>query len=266
MMKRWIFFGRVLPERLPQVIVNVSITKGDPDLHTLRNLVESNIRFITDTIGYLEGLSFDIDMISAASLDTGDRCIFGTGIPVLQDRRKSSGTLRQLSERFLATVGNDLHAQMVLADFKEAIRVPVGTGFFCYRAVEAMMQSMKVAEKEDEKVLWPRLRERLRVDRNAIMYLKSHADFPRHGQPSAISDEQRTKVFVITDEIIRRFWNTFYAGRQLFLKQSSRCCATDGLCCICMPVISRIGLFLAYDRTRDVTHPAPSAASSPGSA
>src|SRR5438105_4570713 len=112
-MKRWVFFGRVLPERLPlkisdmkwsanarelgvsfdldlgiadgQVLVIVSVTKGDPELHSLRNLIKTNISVVIDAIGYLEGLSFDIDMISAASLDTGDRCIFGTGIPVLQD-------------------------------------------------------------------------------------------------------------------------------------------------------------------------------------
>jgi hypothetical protein len=241
-MKKWVFFGRVLPERLPlklseaikgtcapdvvkmsyefdiaiadgQVVVNISITEGNTDLFTLRNLVESNIRSITDVIGYLEGLSFDIDMISAASLDTGDRCIFGTAIPVVQDQRRKSGAPRALPGDLLQIVCRDPHAQIVLADFREAMRVPVGTGFFCYRAIEAMMQSMKWRDDENEKAAWPRVRRVLRIDRAPIEYVKDHSDIPRHGKPANISDEQRAKVFMITDEVIRRFLAYLIRGK-----------------------------------------------------
>ena len=65
------------------------------------------------------------------------------------------------------------------------------------------MQSMR--NGSEEKVAWPRLRERLRIDRGAIDYVKSHGDFPRHGRPAEISDSERAKVFEITDLAIERF-------------------------------------------------------------
>jgi hypothetical protein len=165
---------------------------------------------VTDTIGFLEGLSYDIDMISAVSLDTGQRWIFGIRLPVLQERRRSWQFKASL-EDLLRVVGQELHAQIVLADFREAMRIPVGTGFFCYRAVEAIMQSMR-AENEEEKHVWPRLRQALRLEQNALMYIKSHSDFPRHGRPSSISDEQRAKVFALTDEVVRS-WPSWISAR-----------------------------------------------------
>ncbi len=66
------------------------------------------------------------------------------------------------------------------------------------------MQAMKENPNEKENVVWPRLNLTLCVDRTVIDYVKSHADFPRHGKPSLITDEERAKVFEITDEIIRR--------------------------------------------------------------
>src|SRR5258708_7094967 len=111
-MTQWTFFARTLPERIPlkiadpirgksriaelgleydhdiaiadgQVIANIRVTEGDADIHTLRNLVESNIRDLTDVVGYLHGLSFDVDVISAVSQASGERIVFGIAIPVL---------------------------------------------------------------------------------------------------------------------------------------------------------------------------------------
>ena len=76
----------------------------------------------------------------------------------------------------IIAVGTNVSAQMVLADFREAMRVAVGTGFFCYRAIEAMMQSMRGADITSDNSAWQQLRDRLRIDRSAIDEIKSHAD------------------------------------------------------------------------------------------
>src|SRR5881275_2981780 len=89
---RWVFFGRVLPERFSLRIdqgmswtahpegfdlsfdfnlgivdghftATATITQGETDLHSLRNFVVGNIRTITDAVGYLSGLSLDVDLI-----------------------------------------------------------------------------------------------------------------------------------------------------------------------------------------------------------
>jgi hypothetical protein len=53
----------------------------------------------------------------------------------------------------------------------------------------------------------------LSIHRSAIDEVKLHADFPRHGKPWEISAAERTKVFELTDEIIRRFLIYLVGGK-----------------------------------------------------
>jgi hypothetical protein len=234
----WTFFGRVLPERIPltwdtplegfarstvgvafdfrvvihasQSIVDLTVKEGAADVPSLRNIAADCIRQITDLVGYQQGCWFDVEVVSAICRDTGDWTVFGTEIPVLAARRHAGGA-GVIDHGLLKVAGQSPAVQIVLADFREAMRVPVGTGLFCYRAIEAMMQSMKTEEmkhlpnKTQDDLAWDLLRERLRIDRSAIDEVKKHADLPRHGKTSSISDAERAKVFELTDEIIKRF-------------------------------------------------------------
>ncbi|MGY8664066.1 hypothetical protein Q3C01_17095 [Bradyrhizobium sp. UFLA05-109] len=129
--------------------------------------------------------------------------MFGIDIPALSRDREA--TPPAIDTSILLAVGANPEAQLVLADFTNAMRFPVGTGFYCYRAIEAMMQFVKDTDDENDKVAWPKLRERLRVSREAIDAVKAHADLPRHGKPSAMTDSERVLVFKIADEMTRRF-------------------------------------------------------------
>jgi hypothetical protein len=238
-MSRWTFFGRILPERIPvrlepplsftsesaelgfryqatvqiadgQFIVPVLVESGLDDVHTLRNLVEADVRNVIDYIGYLEGISFDVDVISAAC-DDGRAVVFGIAIPVLKQRREGQGG--NIEGDRLHSVFADIPSQLVLADFREAMRNPVGTGFFCYRAIEAMMQSMEATAADKDSLAWDALRRVLQIDRSAIDAIKAHADFPRHGKVSSISDADRANVFRLTDKIIRRYLEYLHRGK-----------------------------------------------------
>jgi hypothetical protein len=93
------------------------------------------------------------------------------------------------------------------------MRVPTDTGFFCYRAVEAMMQSMKANEDESDKTAWPKLREALRIDRSVIDFIKGHADCPRHGRPYDLTDAERGTILKVADDIIRRYLEYLKRGK-----------------------------------------------------
>jgi hypothetical protein len=238
--RAYTFFGRVLPERVPlrieiqpaeitaaafglrfsaetsihdsQVVSNIVIKDGEVDLDTLRNLTESSIRTVLDLIGYAYGLSFDLEMLSV-TWGGNRRVIFGINVPVLAERRQAAPYV--INSDLVKAVGAESSAHFVLEDFREAIRVPRGAGFFCYRSVEAMMQSMKASATENEDaVSWPRLRESLRISRGTLFNLKGHANFPRHGKASSISDSERAKVFETTDEIIRRYLQYLVLGKR----------------------------------------------------
>jgi hypothetical protein len=187
-----------------QAIVDLTVKKGDLDILTLRNVAADCVRKITDLVGYKQGCCFDVEIVSAICRDTSDWTVFGTEVPTLAARRAAEQVGAVDIELIRATT-QSAAAQIVLADFREAIRVPIGTGFYCYRAIEAMMQSMKARAEDPDGPAWQQLRDRLRIDRSAIDEVKLHADFPRHGKPSGISDAESARVFELTDQIIGRF-------------------------------------------------------------
>ncbi len=231
-MSTWTFFGRILPQRVPltvqktlqgtaissvfgeytfrvllhasQAIVEMTLKREDIDLPTLRNAAADHIRTITDLLGYAHGYCFDVEILSAVCKETNDVQVFGIEIPVLAEQRKDQA-LNEVRTSLISAVGRSPSAQMVLADFREAMRIPIYTGFYCYHAIEAMMQSMKGAPEDPDASAWHMLRDRLRIERAAIDEVKRHANLPRHGKLSNISDAERAKVFRITDEIIRRY-------------------------------------------------------------
>jgi hypothetical protein len=238
-MGRWSFFGRVVPERIPlsigvpiswsseatdlgikmdvafciadsQIVCNATITEGESDVDTIKNLVEAQVRSVVDLIGYLHAVRYDVDMISGVDLETDAKVVFGISIPVLSNRRQhaakgaypESGTLPR---EILQVVTNSPHAQIALQEFREAMGFAIGTGFHCYRAIEAMMQSIKTSDEEKDATAWDRLRQHLCIDRGAIEFVKEWADPTRHGKPLSVSDVDRSNIFKITDEIVRRY-------------------------------------------------------------
>ena len=235
----WTFFGRILPERIAlhlggqpfywtsaalgfryratiqiadaHFVVRADIESGPDDVFTLKNLVEGNVRLVTDYIGYLDGLFFDVDMISAAC-DDGRGIVFGKAIPILHKPKSPEKPGFLDPERYIPVL-RDPYAHVALADFREAMRIPVGTGFFCYRAIEAMMQSMKATSTDRDSAAWGTLRQRLQIDRPTIDMIKGHSDYPRHGRPFSITDADRKTIFVLTDEIIRRYFEYLRRGK-----------------------------------------------------
>jgi hypothetical protein len=68
-----------------------------------------------------------------------------------------------------------------------------------------MMQSMKNEQITSDKQAWIQLNNSLSLDRSVSEKIKSHADFPRHGKPSSMTDQDRAVVFLLSDEVIHRF-------------------------------------------------------------
>lgn len=239
-MQAWVFTGRVVPERTPlvikaskfrrswpdlgvetefsifvhdsQIACDVDVVSGTADVLTLRNLTEATIREVVDAIGYARGVSFDVEITSAISKTTDERIVFGHEIPSLWQQRQQNPTI--INQELFNAILTNPEAGMALADFREAMRSPIGTGFFCYRAVEAIMQGMKVVPTENENTIsWPRLRNALNINKETLIYLKNHSDFPRHGKIYSITDSDRAKIFAISDEILRRFFAYLVAGK-----------------------------------------------------
>lgn len=235
----WVFTGRVLPERVPvtisipgtgftlsenkavfkmdvhlhhsQVVVKIDAPADFSDTFSLRNLVEASVRDIVDFVGYSMGYSFDVEIISSTN-SNGDWSVYGIDIPVVSANRK--GVIEAIKSDDLGIVLNDDGARIALADFREAMKMPGQTGFFCYRAIEAMMQTLRTGNaKGSEGRAWEALRANLNVSRASIDAIKAHSDWARHGQAGSISGDERARIFKITDEIVGRYLDFILGGR-----------------------------------------------------
>ena len=157
-MSKWTFFGKVVPERVPvtwgtplegiatqpelgisftfrvaihqsQVVVDIEVTEPTPDLPTLRNMAANCVSTITDLLSYKSGCYLDVEIISAVSQETKDWTVFGIEIPVLASPRKNQ-ELGVVDARLITAIASSIPAKIVLANFREAMRVAVGTVFF----------------------------------------------------------------------------------------------------------------------------------------
>jgi hypothetical protein len=229
----WVFYGRVLPDvptisiPLPRHTANVALgfsfeLEGEihnsklmagvrqlspVDILTLKNVVKSDIQSSVDLAGFLVGAGLDVDLVSARA-DNGSWHYFDAFIPALQ----ITGEV-QLAASLIIATSADVPAHIMLADFREAIRTPLQTGFFSYRAIEAAMQSFKTDPRGSDKDAWSTMREELNIDRAAIDRVKAHADWARHGQSGSITDGDRLVVLKSTRAIIQRYLDYIVGGR-----------------------------------------------------
>lgn len=236
--EEWTFFGKILPERFPlsigapfqveveqpdlgrkakfrvvmhasQLIVTIELIEGKAEVLDLRNWARLCAQQFADVVGYSYGGHFDVDIISAVRGEEWH--VFGNQIPAIANRQNSHRK-PSIDGDLLSAVGKSPHAANVLRDYQLAMQDPIGTGFYCYRAIEAAMQAMKSETVSDDKAGWTALNNALRLDKSAAMFVKKYADYPRHGKPWSMTDADRVNVFEITDEIIYRYLELIRLG------------------------------------------------------
>jgi hypothetical protein len=138
--------------------------------------------------------------------------LFGVGIPAIAKSASDAG-VEFLTIVKLFSDARGQYLQRCLANLREAIRVPIDTGFFCYRGVEALRQFfLRERDARDDDASWEALRTELSVDRSDIDFIKRFADSIRHGASGAITDAERAQVFVLTWNIVNSFVRYAAAG------------------------------------------------------
>ncbi len=228
--QQWVFFARITPERASitlqkmtyaieedfpdlgfscrfenseiidsQAIVRATVLEGETDLFTLRNMAAAQLRGVIDLLGFLNGRHYELEIVSAASAtNPSETFVFGNAIPALV-----KNTVHVSTAMLNAALSDGLLAS-ALADFRKSMPDPTEAGFYCFRAIESVMQSFKQGNEED-RLSWDRMRGALNVDRGAIEFVKFYADDRRHGKSSPpITDAQRLKIYQITQAVVHR--------------------------------------------------------------
>ncbi|HHW43813.1 MAG TPA: hypothetical protein GXX25_08400 [Desulfotomaculum sp.] len=234
----YILTGRVIPERavvdICEVAFKVPVSEDVPEgdlfiqiiksqifvrflasgevrnIFTLRNIVEDATRMLLDVIGYLNGYGYDVEIIQAVQPNTGEKYVFGIDVPVLAGVCEKDGIT--YSDIFMALSKTDgYYLRRALADVREAMKSPMDTGFFCYRAIESLKNcyakrsGLKPDDAQADAQAWELFRNKYSVPKQEILGIKTFADPVRHGnypQAKPLTDKDRADVFKKTWEII----------------------------------------------------------------
>ena len=106
---------------------------------SLRVWTESAIRRIVDTLGFTNGCGYDVEITQFFDLTSGTHLVFGVQDPVISNL-KVHERLNVMDVVKLHGAPASVHLQHCFADLREAIRSPLDSGFFCYRALESLVQ------------------------------------------------------------------------------------------------------------------------------
>lgn len=242
-MSSFTFTGKVLPERATldihvpfnvvittpdgqslsgkmHILANqVSITvkapsEFDSDLSTLRNYVEESIRAIVDFAGFLYGIGYDYEMISAINNDTGAMTVFGIQLPVTSDDPEVRGA--RFSE-LLPCLSKSQYLPLALSDLREAIKSPVDSGVFSFRAAQTIMQAFR-KPRESESKGWNRMIKELNLNKGIKQFMGRHAGDRRHGKPIHISWDDRKAMMRRAWVVVDRYFEYLIRGEKALPK------------------------------------------------
>ncbi len=226
------FFGKVLPERANVNILQTTCQLTQPDteidgsltisialsqvtalftnsgkivdLYTLRNYVNDVIRMELDILGYINGCGYGLEITQVADSLGTPPIVFGVDIPVLVSESRLADFEKVLTLFHDSRRSNYL--RLCLADLREAIREHRDTGFFLYRAIEALMQSFRTDDsKKGKQKAWESLRSELSITEDNIRQLEKVADCFRHGDTRYVSGTERCELFLIAWNIVDKY-------------------------------------------------------------
>lgn len=231
-MEPYLFYGKILPERA-QISLSFSLgfshfTSGDTgkaevsiilnqlsvtvhtekewDIFDLRNVVRHIIQTHLAMTGYLKGYAYDLEITRVVSSALGIDQVFGIDVPIIAKPRESINLASELEKLKVKIIGrNGIFLNRCFNDLVSAIQNADDTGFYCYRAVEALRHhcaNVHDISGKNNNAQWEKLREISGVDESTIRTLENSAQSIRHGGVSGLTDHDRGNLLKITWEIV----------------------------------------------------------------
>lgn len=191
--------------------VTVETVKEIADIATFRNQITTVCKSIYDAATFLSGAAISVELTSLTEVETSRFWTFRDEVPEISQ----SAHERPLStEEFINLALVNVYLRSALSDLSEAVSSPNDTGFYCYRAVETLMQDFKEEGETESKHAWPRLRSSLQVTQEWIRPLTENSTSNRHGELRALSGTDR--MF-----LMKRSWTLVYRFVCLRLRKAS---------------------------------------------
>jgi hypothetical protein len=190
-----------------QVLLTIwpeAIDVPEPDL---RYYFQEVLGRFVHMLGFLRGCAYEVEVTGYLD-DLGNQQIYGVDYAApAGESRRDCPSLEQMVAAFSHPLSH--FVSRVLDDIKTAALTFGDSGFYCYRAIEAMMQFFRQYKQEselEEKDAWPIVHSRLSTTKAQIMAIKEFADRPRHGGVIKIDADTRKRFISETVQIAERFF------------------------------------------------------------
>ena len=224
---KYIFFGKVYPERAPITIssVNGHVKSDDTSFEAniktsirlsqitvevdtdsqiplvdLKNTIENNVHTFVDVYGYLKGYTYNVEIISVYIPETSHHEVFGMDVVKITQDEKN----RPLSYQDTLLLALKIpELSMVLKDLRDAIGRPLDTFFHCRRATETIA---KFFFKSDNKAKgWQDAIKILGLNQSDINEIKETGGDQRHGVYGSVIGEKRVDIMIKTWRAVDKF-------------------------------------------------------------
>jgi hypothetical protein len=190
---------------LNQIAVTIT-TAQNWDVHDLRNTVANILRNQLSMVGYLTGHAYDFEITRIISADGGIDYVFGIDMPCIATRRGTADIVAALTDLRRKNSGpHGIFLHRSFADLVSALKDADDTGFYCYRAIEALRNHCASANgllDANRSIQWSKFREIAGCDEDAILAIKTRADLLRHGGVTGLSSDDRADILTRTWDIV----------------------------------------------------------------
>jgi hypothetical protein len=182
------------------------------NLATLKNIVESTVRIVVDSVGYSTACGFDVEIESAYNSSKKEITMFGVQEEIFNSEEhlklirdgKPPTVLGIDSKEITSLMGIDVSLRLAMADFRESIRNPDVTAFHCMRAIESLKHSDFFGNTDGTQKL-EQLKNSIKLSKKTHNKISMPGNEQRHGKPLPQSWENRKEQMLITWEVIRRY-------------------------------------------------------------
>lgn len=186
-----------------QITIIADIINDDTDIFTIRNSIQSYINHTICVLDYAKGQFHTLD-IKQYMTSSGE--IFNFGANDFAVSARLSTVKNTIDRLFQITKGEKgLIIRQCFFDLTKAIQFPEDTGFYCYRAIESLLQYFDAAT--NKKQAWESLRQATNTTREEIDKIKNVSDQNRHGIHNDLLGDIRKEIIVLAYKITYNFIN-----------------------------------------------------------
>lgn len=179
------------------------------DIFDLRNVAATILQNELAIVAYLKGYAYDVEIRRVLNRARNIDYVFGIDIPCIAKRKEEINLTKEVEKIHAKTAGDaGVYLHRCFADLTAAMKTPDDTGFYCYRAIEALRQYCIVRfgldpEKKSEQ--WSKIRQVARCDEQTLLDIKAAADPVRHGAILGLTSAQRETLFTKTWDVVDGF-------------------------------------------------------------